>query len=222
MLPLQRPHAAIIDLDGTLIDTLDELTLALQHTLGDLGLPTVARAFVARTIGKGSEHLLRSTLAEVGGRESDYPAAWQAYQAHYQRLNGSLAKPFPGVMQGLQALRQAGVRLACLTNKPLAFARPLLERQGLADLFEHIFGGDSFARHKPDPLPLLETCRALGSAPACTWMVGDSSNDAQAGHAAGCPVVLVSYGYNHGQPIQAVAAHAYVDSLAQLPGLWVA
>jgi phosphoglycolate phosphatase len=80
-----------------------------------------------------------------------------------------------------------------------------------------VFGGDSFERKKPDPLPLLKTCEALGTAAARTLMVGDSSNDAQAAHAAGCPVVLVTYGYNHGQPVQDTPAAAWLDTLADLP-----
>lgn len=119
----------------------------------------------------------------------------------------------------MQALAAAGVPLACLTNKPLAFARPLLRAKGLEKFFQHVFGGDSFAQKKPHPLPLLETCKALGSAPERTLMVGDSSNDAQAAQAAGCPVVLMTYGFNHGQPIQAVPALAHLDALTQLRAL---
>jgi len=113
-------------------------------------------------------------------------------------------------------MQQAGWRLACLTNKPLAFAQDLLKAKALDGYFSHVFGGDSFERKKPDPMPLLKTCEALGTQPAQTLMVGDSSNDAQAAHAAGCPVVLVTYGYNHGEPIRAVKAHAWVDSLADI------
>ena len=116
----------------------------------------------------------------------------------------------------LDVLRGAGLRLACLTNKPTDFAVPLLRAKGLDGWFDHVFGGDAFARKKPDPLPLLKTCEALGTAPARTLMVGDSSNDAQAARAAGCPVVLVTYGYNHGQPVRAVDADGFVDSLALL------
>jgi len=103
--------------------------------------------------------------------------------------------------------------VACLTNKPTAFARPLLAAKGLDGFFTHVFGGDAFERKKPDPLPLLKTCEALGTAPAHTLMVGDSGNDAQAARAAGCPVVLVRYGYNHGQPVEAAGADALVDRL---------
>ncbi len=126
---------------------------------------------------------------------------------------------YPGVVEGLAALRARGLRLACLTNKPTAFARPLLAAKGLDGYFELVFGGDAFERKKPDPLPLLKTCEALGTAPARTLMVGDSSNDAKAARAAGCPVVLVSYGYNHGEPVRGVDADGFVDSLPDLAAL---
>jgi phosphoglycolate phosphatase len=113
-------------------------------------------------------------------------------------------------------MREAGWRLACLTNKPGAFATPLLERKGLAQFFERVFGGDAFERKKPDPLPLQRTCEALGSAPAATLMVGDSSNDAAAARAAGCPVVLVTYGYNHGRPVSEVPCDGTVARLDAL------
>jgi phosphoglycolate phosphatase len=106
--------------------------------------------------------------------------------------------------------------MACLTNKPVSFTLPLIQDKGLAPYFSKVFGGDSFERKKPDPLPLLKTCEALQSLPAQTLMVGDSSNDAQAANAAGCPVVLMTYGYNHGEPIQKTPALAWLDSLVQL------
>jgi phosphoglycolate phosphatase len=216
--PLQ---AAIVDLDGTLVDTVGDFEAALTATLADLGWPPVSRGFIARTVGKGSEHLLRRTLAEAGAPADRYEAAWQHYQRHYAAVNGRHSTVFDGAVAGLQALRARGMRLACLTNKPGAFARPLLRDKGLAAYFDVVFGGDAFARAKPDPLPLLETCKALGTAPSATLMVGDSSNDAAAARAAGCPVVLVSYGYNHGQPVSAVDADGVIDSLADLPA-WMA
>ena len=209
-------QAAIIDLDGTMVDTVGDFDLALNRMLADLGLPPVGRPFIERTVGKGSEHLIRSALAEVGGAATLADQAWASYQGHYLAINGQASVVYPGVLEGLQRLRDAGMALACLTNKPGAFARPLLQAKGLDGFFEHVFGGDAFARKKPDPLPLLETCRALGSEPSRTLMVGDSSNDAQAAHAAGCPVVLVSYGYNHGQPVAESAPDAVVDRLDQL------
>lgn len=221
-----RYDAAIIDLDGTMVDTLGDFAEALNRMLGDLELPPIAAQHIGRMVGKGSEHLLRSVLNHVlehMGKaptaieiEALYAHAWPSYQRHYLAINGHYARVYPGVEAGLQALRHAGLRLACLTNKPTSFALPLLRAKGLEGYFEQVFGGDSFDRKKPDPLPLLKTCEALQTAPARTLMVGDSSNDAQAARAAGCPVVLVTYGYNHGLPVQAVDADGYVDSLELL------
>ena len=224
-------RAVIIDLDGTLVDTVGDFEVALNRTMADLDLPGVNRAAVLRTVGKGSEHLIRSLLAEqlalpeVRGlgpicpaRTVDalYEQAWRQYQQHYNAINGQFAEVFPGVFEGLQALRARSLPLACLTNKPLAFARALLEAKELDGYFQQVFGGDSFERKKPDPLPLLKTCEALGTSPAHTWMVGDSQNDALAARAAGCPVVLMTYGYNHGEPIEQAPHDLLLDSLAQL------
>ncbi|HEX5390446.1 MAG TPA: phosphoglycolate phosphatase, partial [Burkholderiaceae bacterium] len=196
-------QAAIIDLDGTLVDTLGDFAEALNRTLTDLKLPPIGRAQIERMIGKGSENLLLSAMAHLGEPDPTgrLPEAWSAYQRHYLDVNGRFSQVFDGAVEGLQALRDAGLPLACLTNKPLAFAQTLLRDKGLAGFFGHVFGGDSFERKKPDPLPLLKTCEALGTAPAHTLMVGDSQNDGLAARAAGCPVVLVTYGYNHGDPI---------------------
>lgn len=214
--PLKEFKAAIVDLDGTMIDTLGDFDAALNAMLDDLSLARVDRAFIEHTVGKGSEHLIRSTLAHVGSEASAFGAAWARYQHHYLRINGEHASVFPGVREGLQAMRSQGLVLACLTNKPTAFARPLLEKKGLDGYFAQVFGGDAFERKKPDPLPLLKTCEALGVPPSRTLMVGDSSNDARAARAAGCPVVLVSYGYNHGEPVQAVDADGVIDRLDAL------
>jgi phosphoglycolate phosphatase len=213
---LQNMRAAIVDLDGTMIDTLGDFAAALDRTLDDLHQPRVARAAIAQMVGKGSEHLIRAVLAHVGAPATLYAQAWDRYQAHYFEVNGKHASVYPGVAEGLRALQARGLRLACLTNKPTGFAVPLLRAKGLADHFECVFGGDAFERKKPDPLPLRKTCEALGTEPAATLMIGDSSNDARAARAAGCPVVLVTYGYNHGEPVQAVDADGYLDSLAAL------
>jgi phosphoglycolate phosphatase len=223
--------AVIVDLDGTMVDTMGDFEVALNHTLEDLGLPPVARALIERTVGKGSEHLVRSVLAhqlalpEVasGGGvvltwppEQVFELALQRYQHHYSFTNGQYAAVYPGVAEGLQGLRSMGLPLACLTNKPLSFARALLEIKGLDGHFAHVFGGDSFERKKPDPLPLLKTCEALGTTPTSTLMVGDSQNDALAARAAGCPVALVTYGYNHGDPIAQAPHDLLVDSLDEI------
>ena len=209
-------RAAIIDLDGTMLDTIGDFAVALNRALADLKQPPIARAFIERTVGKGSEHLIRQTLAEVGAAPMLYAPAWMLFQQYYGAVNGDHATVYPGVLEGLQWFSARGWKLACLTNKPTEFALPLLRKKGLDGFFSNVFGGDAFESQKPDPLPLLRTCEALGSAPADTLMVGDSSNDARAARAAGCPVVLVSYGYNHGEPVAAVDADGVIDRLDQL------
>ncbi len=208
--------AAIIDLDGTMIDTIGDFAAALNAVLVELTLPTVSREFIALTVGKGSEHLIRATLAHVGGHEALYGQAWARYQQHYEAINGKHSETYPGVEAGLRNFKARGLKLVCLTNKPTAFARELLRIKRLDHYFIEVFGGDTFERKKPDPLPLIKTCEFLGTSPSRTLMVGDSSNDARAARAAGCLVVLVSYGYNHGEPVSDVDADGVVDRLDQL------
>jgi phosphoglycolate phosphatase len=225
-------QAVIVDLDGTMVDTLGDFEVALNRMLADFSLPAVDRRFIEATVGKGSEHLIRSTLDFVQKRHVAgintaqsaidsvaYDAAWQSYQSHYLACNGQESEVYPGVREGLLELQSRGLKMACLTNKPLAFAKPLLKAKGLDGFFSHVFGGDSFERKKPDPLPLLKTCEALGTKPEHTLMIGDSSNDALAAHAALCPVVLMTYGYNHGQDIRATPALAHLDSLAGITAM---
>lgn len=212
-LPPPRFDAAIIDLDGTMVDTLGDFQVALNAALADLGLPRVEKAFIEQTIGRGSEHLVQRTLAHVGAAPVHFDVAYARYQHHYERVNGKHASVYDGVIEGLVRLQGRGLRLACLTNKPTAFARVLLEQKALAPFFSICHGGDSFERKKPDPLPMLRTCEALGVAPARTLVIGDSVNDALAARAAGCPVVLVQYGYNHGQPVTEVDCDEVVDRL---------
>ena len=232
--PYAEFDAAIIDLDGTLVDTLGDFVAALELLRTDfVEKGYVTQPFTPSTVepmvGKGSENLVRMALSALhclpgqvviadDAIDSEKNVAWACgrYQQHYRSVSGRHAVVYPGVLAGLQALQAAGLALACVTNKPVAFAKPLLTQLGLAEFFSHVFGGDSFARKKPDPMPLLKACEALGTLPGRTLMVGDSSNDAAAARAAGCPVVLVTYGYNHGQPARNVDADRFVDSLAQL------
>lgn len=228
--------AVMVDLDGTMVDTLGDFVEALNRMLGDLPFAGQKRALrltaaeVEPMVGKGSEHLIHSALRHVLVAISDhaqpadvaaraavlYPAAWVSYQQHYLAINGQFSAVYPGVKEALAEWHGAGLPMACLTNKPLAFAQQLLAAKGLDSFFVQVFGGDSFARKKPDPLPLLSTCAALGVSPPHCLMVGDSINDARAARAAGCPVALVSYGYNHGLPIDGVDADAHVDLLLEL------
>jgi phosphoglycolate phosphatase len=184
--------------------------------LAELLLAPMPREAVARGVGWGSEHLIRTALRHAGGSEARYDAAWASSQRHYRAINGRHSQVFPGVREALERFSASGLALACVTNKPHAFSAALLEAMGLDGQFAVVFGGDSLPKKKPDPMPLLAACEALGTAPTRTLMIGDSQIDAQAGAAAGCPVVLVRYGFHHGQDLGALGALRLVDRIDEL------
>lgn len=209
-------RAAIIDLDGTMLHTVPDFELALNGMRADFGLAPITQAIIEPMVGKGSEKLIRDVLAlDVDGARIDamFEQAMAAYQRHYLAINGERATLYPDVIEGLRALKDLGLRLACVTNKPIAFTLPLLDRKGLAPWFELVYGGDSLPKKKPDPLPLQQVCRDFGLLPSAVVAIGDSSNDAEAARAAGCFVLTVPYGYNHGMPVQTINSDGIVDSL---------
>jgi phosphoglycolate phosphatase len=212
--------AAMLDLDGTLVDTLGDFEASLDRVLADRGLPSLEAGQVRPLIGKGGEYLVRSVLQLVQGgaepTEADCKDALASFRRHYGDVSGKHARVFPGVRTALLRMQARGMRLACVTNKPTGASRDLLRQMGLDGFFAEVTGGDRFDRLKPDPHPLLKTCEALGTEPARTLMIGDSVNDAAAARAAGCPVVLVTYGYNHGEPVRDVDADGWIDSLGEL------
>jgi len=219
-----KPHvrAALIDLDGTLVDTLGDFTHALNGMLDDLGLPNLTPSEVRMYIGRGSEHLVKSTLLHHAGSrpmphlERLYPQALAIYQAHYRQHNGRHAQVYEGVTPGLTMMRDRGWKLACVTNKPAEFARDLLRAKGLDSHFETVVGGDTHVRKKPDPMPLQKTCEQLGVPASQALMIGDSAIDAQAASAAGCPLVMVTYGYHHQALMDRMGALQCVDRLDEI------
>ncbi|TFW32013.1 phosphoglycolate phosphatase [Massilia horti] len=209
-------RAAIIDLDGTMLDTVPDFELALNGMRAELGLAPITQGQIKPMVGKGSEKLIRDVLSldfDPPRVDQHFVCAMAAYQRHYLAINGQRSTLYAGVLEGLAALRDLGLRLACVTNKPIAFTRPLLAQKGLAPWFDLVYGGDSLPRKKPDPLPLLQVCRDFGLDPAQVVAIGDSSNDAEAARAAGCFVLTVPYGYNHGKPVQEVNSDGIVNSL---------
>jgi phosphoglycolate phosphatase len=209
-------RAAIIDLDGTLLDTAPDFHVAINAMRADLALAPLPLATIMRFVGKGSENLVHGVLAHDLGAAlaGQYQAqALASYLNHYAIVNGRSSTVFPGVREGLAALQAKALRLACVTNKPIAFARPLLAQNGLLEFFEVLYGGDSLAAKKPDPTPLLQVCRDFDLAPAQVIAIGDSANDAQAARRAGCPVLLLPYGYNHGESVQDVDCDGIVATL---------
>ncbi|WP_250518337.1 phosphoglycolate phosphatase [Caballeronia sp. ATUFL_M1_KS5A] len=215
---VNRPiRAAIIDLDGTMVDTADDFVAALNAMLARIAIEQpVTRDEVTGYVGKGSENLIRSVLAvrlSPSQAVAQFDDALAIYQNEYAKINGKHSTLFPEVREGLEAMRESGVALACVTNKPHRFAVELLAHFGIADFFKVILGGDSLPAKKPDPLPMLTACERLDVLPRETVAVGDSENDALAGRAAGLATLTVPYGYNHGKPVQSVKSDGIVSSL---------
>jgi len=208
----------MIDLDGTLADTIPDLAEAANMMLRELDRPGLERALLRTFVGKGIPKLVERALA--GNLEGSVPAALLAralpiYERCYAEVNGKHTVIFPGVSEGLRTLRAMQLPLACVTNKAERFTLALLEHLQLARCFEQVIAGDTLPQKKPDPQPLLHACRGFGIAPADMLMIGDSVNDVEAARAAGCPVFCVSYGYNEGRDVRELDVDAIVASLIE-------
>jgi phosphoglycolate phosphatase len=210
-------QGVLVDLDGTLLDTVPDLAAACNGMMSDLGLPSVSEKQVSEYVGKGAESLVHRCLTSSldGKAEAQLHAkAMLAFGTNYHRTNGQYARVYDGVIEGLDAMRAKGLKLACVTNKPYEFAEPLLVATKLRHYFEFVQGGDTIAKKKPDPLPMLWAASRLGLPPEQCAAIGDSINDALAGRAAGMRVLMVPYGYNEGRAVLPADCHAIIPSLA--------
>ncbi|MDT3679510.1 MAG: phosphoglycolate phosphatase [Burkholderiaceae bacterium] len=213
-----RARAVLLDLDGTLLDTVADLAAAVDAMLVELGRTPIGESVVRNYVGKGARVLVRRALAgSLDGPcdEKVVDAAMPVFERHYARENGASARLYPNAVEGLDAMRAKGLALACVTNKPQPFTDALLSRTGLAPYFTAIVGADARLARKPDPASLLHACERLGIAPLQAVAIGDSMNDVQAARAAGIPVIVVPYGYNEGRPASALDADAHVDDLQE-------
>lgn len=211
-----RFRSVTIDLDGTLLDTIVDLADACNAMLAELGLPARSQAEIHRFVGKGMAVLVERCLAaESQPGEALLIDGIDVFRRHYAQINGRSARLYPGVIEGLDALREQGLKLACVTNKPAAFTAPLLERSGLAAYFPVVVAGDTLPHKKPRPEPILHACALMGSAPASNLHIGDSANDIDSARAAGSPVLCVPYGYNEGRTVDSADCDALVSSLLE-------
>ncbi len=230
--PGEAPIRAVcIDLDGTLLDTIPDLAAAANAMLRDLGHASLPEARIREFVGKGADVLIARALHAVGAADASIlPAEGRAeavvptrarerFYANYRLQNGTAARLYDGVTEGVRGLRSLGLRLACVTNKPGEFIPALLDRFGLADAFDFSIAGDTLPVRKPHPGQLLEACRRWALPPRSVLAVGDSINDAQAARAAGMPVYLVPYGYNEGRSVHDADVDGIVGSLSELPSL---
>jgi len=219
---LQIPKLIIIDLDGTLIDTVPDLAEAVDGMMTQLNLPKRGEAKTRRWVGNGIDRLVKRALLDQLEGEPE-PKLFQSALASFKQLyaisNGRHSALYPGIQEGLDWLKSQDYKLVCITNKAEQFTLPLLKSLNIHHYFQKVYSGDTLAKKKPDPLPLLHAAQSFAIEPPQALMVGDSKNDVIAARAAGLPVLCVSYGYNHGEDIHLAKPDAVIDSLAELSSI---
>ena len=212
-LPIQ---AIVLDLDGTLLHSAPELAEAANRMLRDMGRPAASQELLMSYIGNGISWLVKRALTGDMHAEPDadlFDKAMPFFDKHYKALLLQ-SKPYPGVMEGLKAMQDAGFKLGCITNKSARYTEPLLKSSGLEPYFSIVVSGDTLPEKKPHPLPLLHSAKFFGVPIDKMLMIGDSLNDALAARAAGCPVFCVPYGYNHGKPVDGLDVDAVISDLS--------
>jgi len=212
-------NAVLFDLDGTLLDTIPDLANAANAMRQELGMATLPQQTIATYVGKGTENLVLRTLSDNPAGALPSQDAVQhglgLFNRHYHACNGDHATLYPQALEGLQAFRQAGFKMAIVTNKPTEFTLPLLARSGIAGFFDSVVCGDTCEQKKPHPMPMLHACTLLGVTPAQALAIGDSVNDAQAARAANIAVLAVPYGYNEGMDVHNLEVDDIVTSIAE-------
>jgi len=218
----KRPKMVLIDLDGTLVDSVPDLAYCVDEMMTVLGRSARGEARVRQWVGNGVERLVkRALLDQLDGEPdaADFQRALPIFMALYKDNVSKRSQLYPGVKEGLDFLRGAGYRLGCITNKAEAFTVPLLKDLGVYDYFQIVVSGDTLPVKKPDPAPLLHAAKFFNVAADQSLMVGDSISDVQAARGAGFQIVCLSYGYNHGVDIREAKPDAVIDSLAELASL---
>jgi phosphoglycolate phosphatase len=216
---VKKPGMILIDVDGTLVDSVPDLAFCVDEMMKQLGRPVHGEEKVRDWVGNGVERLVRRALVgQLNGEpeEAEYAKAFPIFLDLYAENTSLRSILYPGVREGLDYLKRQAYRLGCVTNKAAQFTLPLLKDLGIHDRFEIIVAGDTLPKKKPDPLPLLYAAENLGVAPSAALMVGDSQSDVKAARAAGFQIVCMSYGYNHGEDIRNYHPDAVIDSLTEI------
>jgi phosphoglycolate phosphatase len=209
------------DLDGTLVDSVPDIAWAIDQMSRSLGLPPTGLDKVSGWVGDGVRRLVKRALTRSRDGEPEpelFERGLEAFRRAYHQHLTVDTRLYPGAREALDQLQQAGIALACITNKAAEFTAPLLEALGMRRYFGLVLSGDSLTLRKPDPLPLLHAARQFGVTPAQSCMVGDSRNDILAARAAG----FVAIGVRHGYGVDLLVAPApdvVLDSMSALPAL---
>lgn len=212
---MQHFAGYLFDLDGTLVDTAPDIRAALNHALASVELAPVDDALTRHWVGHGARVLIEQALA-YHDAEADVEALFERFLHHYERNIAEHSTPYPEVVTSLEALRDRGARLAVVTNKNTRLTGALLDALGWNAIFDTVVCGDTAARPKPAADPALHACAVLGLAPGEVLFVGDSETDVACARAAGCAVVCVPDGYNHGIAPAALGADAVIASFRDL------
>ncbi len=219
---INKPEMVLIDVDGTLVDSVPDLHYCVDEMMKALDMPLRGEARVRTWVGNGVERLVRRALTDSLDGEPDealFARAYPIFLDLYAENTSKRSMLYPGVVEGLDYLQQQGYKLGCVTNKAEQFTVPLLKDLGIHGRFGIIVSGDTLAEKKPHPMPLLHAAEFFGVAPEQALMLGDSVSDVKAARAAGFQIVCMSYGYNHGNDIRDAKPDAVIDSMAELCNL---
>jgi len=214
-------NVLLFDLDGTLVDSVPDLALAVNQMLIELGLSAYSQDIIRGWVGNGANTLVKRALSGDADISTDLDEllikrGLEIFYQTYQSFNCIETRLYPEVIDTLTELKQRGYRLAIITNKPERFITPIIDGLGLNDLFELIIGGDSLEKRKPDPLPLHYACQQLSVNTDQCVMIGDSKNDILAAKAANMQSIALTYGYNYGEDIGIYHSELVIDNFACL------
>jgi len=219
---IKKPAMVLIDVDGTLVDSVPDLAYCVDEMMKQLDMPVRGEDVVRHWVGNGVERLVRRALINQLDGEPDealFQKAIPIFEALYAENTSKRSCLYPGVQEALDFLKTTGVRIGCVTNKAAQFTLPILKDLHISDYFEMVVCGDELPKKKPDPMPLLHVAEKLGVRPEQSLMLGDSMSDVKAARAAGFDIICMSYGYNHGEDIRDYNPDAVVDSMDEVKGL---
>ncbi|MBL4622766.1 MAG: phosphoglycolate phosphatase [Immundisolibacteraceae bacterium] len=222
MADFSQINTLLFDLDGTLVDSVPDLASSINVALQAIDHPQQSESQIRQWVGNGVDRLLdRAITGDPDGfADPDlHHQAKQSFNRCYGEHFADQSQLYSGVLAGLSSLHSRGFKFGCVTNKPIQFTTPLLEKLGISEYFQITVGGDSTSARKPDPVPLLHALEQLSATPAQAVMIGDSINDFEAGQRAGMATIMVDWGYHQGVDLSALAADGLISRFSQLTEL---
>lgn len=216
---MRKPVMILIDVDGTLVDSVPDLAWCVDRMMERLGREPRGEQQVRDWVGNGVERLVgRALIGALEGEpdDADFERAYPVFMELYAGNTSKRSYLYPGVREGLDQIKAAGYQMGCVTNKAAQFTEPLLKDLGVFEDFSIVISGDTLAKKKPDPAPLLYAAEYFSCDPANSMMIGDSVSDVAAARAAGFQIICMSYGYNHGVDIREANPDAVVDSMLEI------